>query len=153
MGEQMRALSITRPWPELILLGKNIENRTWVAGYRGPLLLHAAQSWDDTALDLIERLGVAAGMPTDPRWHPIGIVGVAELTGTCSRTVVPRDPRPGLPDPWCGCGPWAVDGQHHWQLRDPRRLKAPIQCPGRLGLWVPPSDVAAVVREQLGVTT
>ena len=59
----MRALSLTRPWPHAILhLGKRIENRSDKRGmppmckYRGPLLLHAAKSWDDGAIPwMIER--------------------------------------------------------------------------------------------------
>lgn len=40
----MKALSIRRPWPWVILhLGKRIENRTWYCSYRGPVLLHVAK--------------------------------------------------------------------------------------------------------------
>lgn len=49
----MRALSLTRPWPYCVLhLGKLIENRRDKRGmppmckFRGPVLLHAALSWD-----------------------------------------------------------------------------------------------------------
>ena len=38
------ALSIRQPWASLILLaGKDIENRNWATGVRGPILIHAAK--------------------------------------------------------------------------------------------------------------
>jgi hypothetical protein len=44
------ALSIRQPWASLIILaGKDIENRSWPAYRRGPILIHAAKgmTWDD----------------------------------------------------------------------------------------------------------
>lgn len=40
----MRTLSIRQPWAwAIITLGKDIENRDWSTGYRGPLLIHASK--------------------------------------------------------------------------------------------------------------
>lgn len=40
----MKALSIRQPWAWLIVNGwKDVENRTWWCGYRGPLLIHASK--------------------------------------------------------------------------------------------------------------
>lgn len=62
----MRAISLSRPWPYAFLhLGKRLENRQQKNGrmppmcrHRGPLLLHAAKSWDDEAAEWMARKGV-----------------------------------------------------------------------------------------------
>ena len=44
----MKALSLKQPWATLIVAGiKPIENRTWSSSYRGRLLIHASQNWDE----------------------------------------------------------------------------------------------------------
>ena len=46
----MKALTLTRPWPDAILYGgKRIENRFWKTYYPDPILLHASQRWDDAS--------------------------------------------------------------------------------------------------------
>lgn len=43
----MKALSIQQPWAWLIASGhKDIENRTWHTGFRGPVLIHAGKRFD-----------------------------------------------------------------------------------------------------------
>lgn len=146
----MKALSLTRPWPELILrCGKRIENRTWSTQYRGPVLLHAAKSWRDDALDFAEdvaehlgqHLGLAmvGALPTD---HPTGIMGVAELVDVCTASQ-------GSDLLACQCGPWAFPGQCHWRLDRVRRLQEPVPVAGRLGLWEAPDDLVRAVRVAL----
>jgi len=42
---RVRALSLTRPWSELVVSGlKTIENRSWQTPWRGWMLVHAAKS-------------------------------------------------------------------------------------------------------------
>lgn len=49
-----RALSIRQPWASMIVLGyKPVENRTWKTNYRGDLLIHAAQAFDQDGYDWI----------------------------------------------------------------------------------------------------
>jgi len=108
-----RALSLSRPWPYAILqLDKRIENRSDKRGmppmcrYRGPLLLHAAKSWDaDAGPWMAERnllfwrqrqlhdpaedamFGDSAsyarryGRGARKRYHSTGIVGVCHVVG------------------------------------------------------------------------
>lgn len=58
----MKALSIRQPWGWAILeAGKRVENRTWPATHRGPVLLHVSASmtlveWQD-AVDDMRALG------------------------------------------------------------------------------------------------
>lgn len=123
----MRALSLTRPWTTLVLHhGKLIENRTWSTSYRGPLVVHGAKSYDTAAV------AYAASLVDDEQWtallpygqaaHPTGLLGIVDLVSVCT----------GFP---CSCGPWAMPGQCHWRLRDPRPFPEPVPHGGRLGLW------------------
>jgi hypothetical protein len=51
----MKALTLTQPWATLMALGqKRIETRSWPAGYRGELVIHAAKGfpkWAKEACD------------------------------------------------------------------------------------------------------
>lgn len=148
----MKALSITRPWTELILRGlggKDVENRTWSTRHRGLFLLHAAQSWKSEALAFAEMAAPDAlvGLPTSRDDHPTGIVGVAEIASVCSNEMDEFDDG----ETWalCRCGRWAMAGQYHWRLSNVRRLPRPVPCRGALGLWTPPEDVTAQVLWQI----
>jgi hypothetical protein len=49
-----KCISIKRPWAGLIVKGiKPVENRNWYTSYRGPLLIHASQSWDEDGVQWI----------------------------------------------------------------------------------------------------
>lgn len=137
----MKALSISRPWGALILRTKDVENRSWSTRYRGPLLVHSSKSWDDGAFDFAARLGVPGFGLLIEEDYPTGIVGVVDLEGICDRSVNGGS---------CGCGPWAIPGQRHWRLTNPRPLPEPIPCGGARGLWEPSPDVLAAVGDQLG---
>lgn len=70
----MRAISLSRPWPWAILeLGKGLDNRSRrdgrrpaICGYRGPLLLHAAWSWDTKALPWMVARRLCNGAENSP---------------------------------------------------------------------------------------
>src|SRR5262245_40368428 len=54
-GTHMKALTIRQPYASLIALGaKHYETRTWTTDYRGPLLIHAARSFDNLGLAYLE---------------------------------------------------------------------------------------------------
>jgi hypothetical protein len=135
----VRALSFTRPWTELILRGgKTIENRVWSTKYRGPLVVHAAQSYDAYAVEFARALASGADLDLG-RSCPKGYLGVVDVVGVCSVAESGRD-----------CGPWAFPGHFHWQLANPRPFDEPIPGGGRLGLWTPPDDVMQRVAEEIG---
>lgn len=137
----IRALTVRRPWSSLIAAGwKTVENRVWERDYRGPLLIHAGHGWEPTARWHAQDLVLAGDDSWQPDRHPHGIVAVVDLTGVCSDTP-------------CGCGPWAMDGYHHWQLANARRLNEPVPAKGLLGLWRPAPDVLAAVEAQVGALT
>jgi len=169
----IKALSLSRPWPWTILHlptdPKRIENRSDKRGmppmcrYRGPLLLHAAKSWDKIANWCANRGLVphARNVLLERDAHPTGIVGRCRVVGHVE---------PGVAGPILMMGRGLHSrhtGQRHpdrivfahspeahryaaeldlrwWMgdfaliLDDVEPLDEPIPCKGRLGLWTPP---------------
>ena len=59
------ALSVQQPWAWLIAHGwKDIENRDWRAGLRGPFLVHASKTFDQAGWDMVALHAEALGIPT-----------------------------------------------------------------------------------------
>jgi hypothetical protein len=161
--ERMKALSIRQPWAWAIAHGgKDVENRTWGGGYRGPLAIHAGARWDeDGAYDKrilralhqfgdrfdpplrVERLGPKTlRLLRDQQLTPGAVVAVVRVELVC------------IGQRGCGCeSPWAVQGQYHWRLGDVQPLAEPVPCKGRLGLWDLPADVEAAVMQQLALAS
>lgn len=141
----MRALSLTRPWTTLVLRhGKNIENRTWTTSYRGRFVVHGAKSYDRRAESwAIYALGRSplSGYEGD---EPTGLLGMIELLDVCTAALSEPpsgDPHVGVP---CDCGPWAMPGQAHWRLTDPRPFDEPVPYGGRLGLFTVPDELLPI---------
>lgn len=125
------ALSLHQPWAWAILhAGKRVENRTWKTDYRGPLVIHAAQTRRSMrhGLGVLGRLhacGVFDAM-LDVKRLPYGaLVGVCELVD-----VVPIAWR--ATDAWA-CGPWC------WLLEEVRTIE-PVAWRGAQGLFRVPLD-------------
>lgn len=133
----MKVITVRQPWAWAIAKGhKDVENRSWATSYRGPLAIHSAKKWDsqagyavrfvrDTAraqgADLPERL--ADELP----WSDTGLIlAVVDLESICTAS---------LDGYGCDCGLWAIPGQAHWRLTNPRRLEHPVTATGRLGMW------------------
>lgn len=50
LAGQQRALSVHRPWANLIIAGhKTVENRAWAPQHRSVLVVHAGRAWDPAA--------------------------------------------------------------------------------------------------------
>lgn len=157
----MKALTVKQPWAWGIAHGgKTVENRSWPTRHTGLLAIHAGASWDsDGSYDRrvidaavadtvdgkrfdpplaveIDGKNIVRVLARDARYTKSAIVAVATLTGwdLCNGS----------------CSPWAVPGEHHWQLANVRALAEPVPCKGQLGLWDLPADVEAAVRGQLG---
>jgi hypothetical protein len=114
----VKALTIRQPWASLIIDGsKDVENRSWPTNYRGILVVHAGAKDDPSE-----------PAETDlPRGAIIGTVRVIDCV---------RDSE----------SPWAVPGQYHWILSDPRPCR-PRAARGQQGLWdLSPRDWAWVRR-------
>lgn len=113
-------LSVRQPWAHLIVAGvKDVENRTWVTGYRGPLAIHAARVVDPNASRLLPDLD-ASQLPRG------AIVGVVQLD-RCERD------NPSA---------WADPNRYHWVLTSPRWLPEPIPWKGQVKIVGIPDDLA-----------
>ena len=103
----MKALSIRQPWAWLIVRGiKDVENRTWRTGYRGPLLIHAATHpmTEDAEAWLAE---YCHGLGIEGPHFPLvagGIVGRA-VVADCVRLEDLVHPSEWAEGPWC----WLLD--------------------------------------------
>lgn len=130
---QVRALSLWRPWPWLILhAGKDVENRTWSTRYRGLLVLHAGKTIDQHALVLhLPDLGDLDQADV----LDCGYVGVAELVDVHAADDCRSRHGTAL------CSPWAARDGWHWQLTNPRAFTTPIPGRGRQRLFTPPQKV------------
>lgn len=144
----MKALSIRQPWMWAILAGgKDVENRSRnvVGGHRGPILLHVGkQLADQDAFARVseladDRMPNLGGPGNRPELHSeSAIVGVVNIAGVHQATSCRGR-----------CSPWADPTGWHLRLHDPRPLRRPVPCPGRLGLFTPDQQVLDDVRRQL----
>lgn len=122
----MRVLSFSQPWLWAILnAGKRVENRTWAPPIHmidQRIALHAAMSWDDSAIGYFTEFGIE--FPARYDMYPRGqIVGVATIDRVVTevRTLSADQAR------------WFF-GPYGWILRDVRELTEPIEHRGGLGL-------------------
>lgn len=161
----MKALSLSRPWPWTILhAGKRIENRSRKDGrmpticrYRGPLLLHAAKSWDKEAGLWMGERGLAdQPVPTHllidgqaPDLHPAGaIVGRCRVVGHVEPQGILIRGEPNKPDSvehylnwpgWQGIAEWWMGG--YALVLSGVQPTPVVFCRGHLGLWTVPDDI------------
>lgn len=140
------ALTIDRPWSELIAMGKKtieIETRDWppyewmLGRY---LAIHASTRWNQDAADYIPRDGRFQIFDRFlPEQCPAGIIAVAQLVGWVQRVDVgDRPPKvlamlPGHAyggDDWR----WFHAKQFGWVLRGVKRFP-PVAVRGQQKLW------------------
>ena len=153
----MKCLTVRQPWADAIIHGgKNIENRSQLWKYRGPVAIHAAGTWSvagghDARVisawcnrQFPHQPTLARPLPRprphklDPRQFPTGvIIGLVDLTDAhhddgCCRPWGDSDYRPGR----------AV----HLQLENPRPLAESVPWAGVLDPWrVHPIGLGTVV--------
>lgn len=155
----MRVLTVQQPWAWAIIHGgKDIENRTQLWSYRGPLAIHAGARLSERGCDLIPDL-LDQTRPellapyADEQLTMGAIIGTVQLVDVHpAEPEIPSDSGSGLWAAACCDSPWAEqsyeehDGRTrrditHLVLEDPRPVD-PIPCKGRLGLWTPTVDIA-----------
>ena len=160
--EGVRALSLSRPWPYAILAaGKRIENRADKRGmppmcrYRGRLLLHAAKSWDKSAVDWMLKRGLidrkTGWMLDAQRWNPsLECLTPGAIVGRC-RVVAGLRP---MADESGRAEDFEVDTLHRYDELDMRWWMGgfgmvltdvvgvtPFTVRGHQGLWKPPAEL------------
>lgn len=155
----MRAITLHQPWASAILAEvKPWENRTWAPralldGGALWLALHAGQATDRSLSKVVEpatawttrRTGwdrlrdLWPSMPgRRPEDYPRGILGLVRFDGAGAIADYPE----ALGDPW-------ASGPVVWRVGRVIRLRDPIPVKGAQGLWTPPPDVRATLRELL----
>lgn len=118
--DRIRALSIRQPYAHaILLLGKDVENRSRRSHYRGPLLVHASARLEPNPREALSRC--INDPPSDEDLNALPrecIVGVVDLVDCVDNSK----------------SKWAEQGKWHWILKNPKTID-PIECTGRLGLW------------------
>ena len=108
----MKALTLRQPFASLVVAGvKDVENRSRPTKYRGVLAIHAGLAIDNDAM-------TAHG-------HLIDDMPAGALIGTVRVIDCVQDSE----------SEWAIPGQWHWLLTEPRPFDTPIPAKGKLGLW------------------
>ena len=146
----MKAISIKQPWAGLIAAGlKNIENRSWMVKYRGPLVIVATKApapageWQ-RARALVKRLHLTfPEQLCKVNAAAVGVVDLAYIVGYDDRGTVITDPPGKTGGAW-----WNRDG-YGWGLERARALTSPVPVSGRLGLYDLPEAAAAAIAAQL----
>lgn len=125
------ALTVRQPWAHLIIhAGKDIENRTWSAKFRGRIFIHAAKGM--TRDEWLDALQFCNGM--DPMWTTEtfpkfesfergGIIGEVDIIGCVADSQ----------------SPWFV-GPCGFVLKNPKPLPF-VPCKGALGFFRLPEGV------------
>lgn len=121
----MKALSIRQPYAWLIVNGlKDVENRTWRTGYRGPVLIHAGKTYPKG--EYADDFDTYAENGYPERESMLGgIVGIATITGCVSSSN----------------SKWWI-GPVGFTLSDAKSCPL-IPCKGELGFFTVQPDVIA----------
>lgn len=139
----MKALTIRQPWAGLVAAGaKDVENRTQLWSYTGPLLVHAGGGISTRGVrsPLVQRARAEQKRLIEATQVRSAVIGIVTLRS--SHRVHDR----------CCSSPWAeheyvqADGARrtdlvHLVLSHARLLAEPIPYGGRLGLWTPPPSL------------
>lgn len=137
----LRAISIRRPWANLIIAGaKDIENRGWRTNYRGPLVIAAGTIFETPGAVAARAVGLDNYSSKDG--CPQGYLGVVDLcevhpaTGRCCNSIWAQPPMAG-------------QKVYHWTVSHPRRFREIITGPGQLSLYTPPPAVFAELERSM----
>jgi len=115
----MRCLAVRQPWAWALVVGaKDVENRSWSTGYRGPIIIQASSATSEV------KQFVKAGDATLPGTLFVygGLIGVVDLID-----VLPL--QEDLED-----NPWE-SGPFCWRVANARVFKEPIAAKGKLNLY------------------
>jgi hypothetical protein len=134
----MKAISIKPPWAWAILYaGKDIENRTWRTNIRGTIAVHASQTVSrpayESALEEIKKIAPGKNVPSYDAMVRGAIVGLVDVVGCEERTKAK----------------WHIRGHYGFLLANPRVLRKPVPCNGRLSFWDVPDALVRLISEEL----
>lgn len=116
----MKAISVIQPWSWAIVQGyKPVENRNWSTNFRGEVLIHAGQKFDDEGYEFIKKMLRAHAIPKKEDFFRGGIVGSAYITDCVKE----------MESEW-------FFGEWGFVIADARPCM-PIICKGSLGFFEP----------------
>lgn len=120
----MKALSVRQPFAnKIIFKGKDIENRTWHANIRGTVAIHAGMKFQEYVdLPAEEKKQLVRG----------AIIGVVDVVDCVDKHR----------------SKW-FNGPYGFVLKNPRPLKKPIPCKGKLNFWDVPAKLEKEIKRQL----
>lgn len=146
----MRAISLWQPWASLWANGRKIyETRHWSTDYRGPLLIHAAQT---IALEIDPALREIIEEEFGPHWRqdlPRGaLIARCDLAACLPTSTVHVDADELLQGNF-------QRGRYAWRADNPTLLPRPIPYRGQQGFFTVPDELlgrihpaAALLRQQ-----
>jgi hypothetical protein len=125
----MLAVTVRQPWAwAIVCAGKDIENRSWANRHvTGTIAIHAG-----FGLDSLDELPRGVRRPITAELVHGAIVGVVDVVGVVRRHR----------------SKW-FRGPLGWKLQNPRALRRPIRCKGRLGLWIVSLKLQRAIQRQL----
>ena len=134
----MKAISIRPPWAWAILhANKDIENRTWKTNIQSTIAIHASQTMSrpyyKSAVEAIKKAAPSAKVPPYEAMARGAIVGLVDVVGCEEHTR----------------SKWHMPNNYGFVLANPRALREPIPCTGRLNFWEVPSAIARRLSREL----
>lgn len=148
----MKALSLMEPWATFMALGlKTVETRSWVAHYRGEVMIHASKSKECLGLanEILARAGLELRFPEGHPW-PLGkIVAVVDLS-ECLHTGHFLPGKNITVADYC-MGDYS-SGRFGFRTRNLWKVPEPVECRGALGFWLVPAEIAQRVLAQRKAT-
>jgi ASCH domain len=113
----IKTITIKQPYASAIILGlKDVENRTWTTTHRGTIAIHSARSINTDGHSKIQRIS-GIDLPDNlPLGQILGYIDILDITTDSD-------------------SPYAIHGNYHWILGNPRPLRHPIPMAGKLGLY------------------
>lgn len=141
----MKGLTVLQPWADAIAyLDKRVENRTWRAQYRGPIVLHAGKSTASYTARAVNDISSASGGRTTsmPQMRLGCALAIVRIRASMSVEQFRAEGLHHVPS----IGNW-LDGPYAFWLDEPLVLEMPVSMRGAQGLFtVDKKSVVAVAR-------
>ena len=136
----MRAITLHQPWASLIALGiKRVETRSWIAGFRGQLAIHAAKRpIKRSELEAIAQHkfnGICLGELEYPLGSVVAVCTLSDCVLMTPKLISQQSPTE------LAVGDWE-SGRYAWLLSNVQPTRV-IPASGKQGLWdwIPPSNL------------
>lgn len=143
----MKGLTLWPPRAWLVPDPKGIETRGWDTKYRGWLAVHVSKEYPREGRAFGRHPAVAEALPRvleETGWEELprgAIVAVVRLVGVIPTDLFRPPTRETL---WGDYSP----GRYAWIFDNGRRLRQPIDCRGRQGLWDVDIEIVAQIRAE-----